>query len=620
MAHPNLSDLELLRRYEPVIRYTKGEEFFPTDVERYIAASSLWLHHPDTQDELLVEEGKLTLEALAAMRPAEFGAVHYLKFIEPLNLAGLAAFLVREGLRRLRDQKNVFRAGRGRLARVGYASRLLDALFSLTLLLRGRVPGDTAAAAALTYRAMQERAEQYVYYGRVIRESGWIVLQYWFFYAFNNWRSGFHGVNNHEADWEMINVYLYQQADGQVVPRWAAYASHDFSGADLRRRWDDRAELELVDGHPVVYAGAGSHASYFRRGEYLTEIEIPFLTPLIRFIDRLRDFWVRTLRQAPTVKPPSKGGATPPLPRVFRIPFVDYARGDGLSIGPGQDKPWTPVLLDPLPAWVMQYRGLWGLYARDPISGENAPSGPMYHRDGSVRGAWCDPLGWAGLDQVPTPAAESEVVERRRLALIARQGELDAAIAAKSREVQEMGVELAALKGNPHLEKRYSSVQENLQNTAAQLKKLRKERAETGATLETLARRSARLTAHEEDDPRAHIHRLAEPASDSHLRLSRAAELWAALSIGLLMIGFVFVVVTMPEHVVLGLLVLMVAFVLIEALFRRRLGQLIPGLTIVLAIFSILVLIFQFYWQIVVFGVLAAGLYLTWENIKELRG
>jgi hypothetical protein len=29
-------DLELLQRYEPVIRYTKGEQFFPSDVERYV--------------------------------------------------------------------------------------------------------------------------------------------------------------------------------------------------------------------------------------------------------------------------------------------------------------------------------------------------------------------------------------------------------------------------------------------------------------------------------------------------------------------------------------------------------------------------------------------------------
>ena len=44
------SDLELLQRYEPVLRYTKGEQFFPTDVERYVRACSLWAHHPSGRD------------------------------------------------------------------------------------------------------------------------------------------------------------------------------------------------------------------------------------------------------------------------------------------------------------------------------------------------------------------------------------------------------------------------------------------------------------------------------------------------------------------------------------------------------------------------------------------
>jgi len=35
------SDLELLRRFEPAIRYTKGEAFFPMDVGRYVQKSSL---------------------------------------------------------------------------------------------------------------------------------------------------------------------------------------------------------------------------------------------------------------------------------------------------------------------------------------------------------------------------------------------------------------------------------------------------------------------------------------------------------------------------------------------------------------------------------------------------
>jgi hypothetical protein len=30
--------------------------------------------------------------------------------------------------------------------------------------------------------------------------TGYTVLQYWYFYAFNDWRSTYFGVNDHEAD------------------------------------------------------------------------------------------------------------------------------------------------------------------------------------------------------------------------------------------------------------------------------------------------------------------------------------------------------------------------------------------------------------------------------------
>src|SRR5512140_2589040 len=80
-------DLELLRQYEPVIRYTKGEQFFPTDVERYVRACSLWAHHPTGRDELLVRESFLNIHELVKPRPAPFGTVHYMRFIEPLSLS-----------------------------------------------------------------------------------------------------------------------------------------------------------------------------------------------------------------------------------------------------------------------------------------------------------------------------------------------------------------------------------------------------------------------------------------------------------------------------------------------------------------------------------------------------
>jgi hypothetical protein len=46
------------------------------------------------------------------------------------------------------------------------------------------------------------------------------VLQYWYFYAFNDWCSTYFGVNDHEADWETIAAYLVRDdaADAGTLP------------------------------------------------------------------------------------------------------------------------------------------------------------------------------------------------------------------------------------------------------------------------------------------------------------------------------------------------------------------------------------------------------------------
>ena len=117
------SDLELLRRFEPIVHYTKGEQFYPTSVDRYIRTCGLYAHYPDGRDEAIVPEGQLTPDRLVEPRSAEFGTVQYLRLIGPLNLAESAQAL-RERARLKRDPQNKFRGGQGRLARVGYVSRL----------------------------------------------------------------------------------------------------------------------------------------------------------------------------------------------------------------------------------------------------------------------------------------------------------------------------------------------------------------------------------------------------------------------------------------------------------------------------------------------------------------
>jgi hypothetical protein len=611
------TDRALLRRFEPVIRYTRGERFFPMDVEPYVRACSMWMQRPDEDPVCLIPEGELTLDKLAQPRAGSFDTVYFLKFIEPLDIRKLAAYNLRrimQGFTR-KGSEDVFRAGRGRLARVGYLSRFVDALFSLTLLARGRVPGDTAAAAILEYQRILAEREHYCYYGRVVRQNGWIALHYWFFYPFNNWRSGFFGVNDHEADWEMIYVYLSQSDEGTVHPEWVAYASHDFSGDDLRRRWDD-PELEKVGEHPVIYIGAGSHASYYAPGEYLSELELPFLSPLVQLVDRLQDFLRKTLvrDQDQQTEPPDQAEFN-----VFRVPFVDYARGDGLSIGPGQDKEWEePRLLDPTPAWASNHRGLWGLYARDPISGEDAPAGPLYNRDGTMRRSWYDPLGWAGLDKVPPPDETLARLQERRTEVNARRTELVQAISQKSRELTGLGVESAAMQGCSHLKKQHAAHQEKITALSNELDQLRAQLASDEALLEAMDLYGQQLQAGERGPARAHIHRAHRPASDDELRLSRFAEMWAAISIGLVMVGFVGVVLFSRQHLIFGLVAMVSLIAFIESGFRGQLSRLIASVTIGLAVVSALVILFEFFWLIVVLAVLIAGGYIMWENLREL--
>jgi hypothetical protein len=468
---------------------------------------------------------------------------------------------------------------------------------------------------------MMVKEERYRYYGRVVRQKGWLALQYWFFYAFNNWRSGFYGANDHEADWEMISIYLYEDGgDGRpshLCPEWVAYAAHDFFGDDLRRRWDD-PELEKVGEHPIIYVGAGSHASYFQPGEYLTELEISFASPLVRFIDRLQAFWELNLQ-------PYRGNQTPRARwsdfSIFRVPFVDYARGDGLTIGPGQTRTWDePALLGPAPAWASQYRGLWGTYVRDPFAGEDAPAGPMYNRDGTVRHSWYDPLGWAGLDKVPPPNQRLAYVQAQVAELEAQQSGRRAQIEAQREVLRGLGVELAAMQDKPHLKQLRDEQEKQIAAVSAGLNALQSQLAADRALAEALDHYAGRIQGGERAPVRAHLHRAHRPASPARLRLNRFAETWAAVSIGLMMVSFVILVLFAREFLLFGLAALVSLIVFIEATFRRRVTKLISSITIALAIVSALVLLFQFFWEIVVAAVLAAGGYIMWENIRELRG
>ena len=133
----------------------------------------------------------------------------------------------------------------------------------------------------------------------------------------NDWRSTFGGVNDHEADWEQVTVFLPDPPDPEslaVRPSWVAFSSHDEVGDDLRRRQDD-PDIEWRGTHPVVFAGAGSHSGAYLPGDYLITVEPPVLRRVFAAVRRLNRLLLPWTRER-------KGTA-------FGIPFIDYHRGDG---------------------------------------------------------------------------------------------------------------------------------------------------------------------------------------------------------------------------------------------------------------------------------------------------
>jgi hypothetical protein len=400
-------DVALLRRFEPIIRFTQGEYFFPASVDEYVRRCELLEKRGRGDVAIVAARGALTLEKLVDLGRDRPLPGQYLRLVdEPFSRIEVAKW-------RLRDDRPRFH-GAVRLARVGVLSRGLDALSRASLVFRGRNASGAEAAAETLYRTGM-RPDHHPYYGRVVRDGGYAVLQYWFFYAYNDWRSRVYGVNDHEADWEQVIVYVAGDGD-DVRPVWVAASAHDEVGDDLRRRWDD-PDLTRVGDHPVIHAGLGSHSGAYLAGDYLTTHDVPAFAGVLRLTRRISRTFLPWTRDQDHVG--------------LSIPYVDYARGDGVSIGSGQDRAWDPVVIDETTPWVMHYRGLWGNDTEDPLGGERGPAGPRYERSGRVRASWGDPVGWAGLRKV-SPDAQADVSN-----LEARLAELDTEIERLDTDVEQ---------------------------------------------------------------------------------------------------------------------------------------------------------------------------------------
>jgi len=599
------ADLELLRRHEPILRFTQGELFLPMPTAGYVGACDL-LQGPSIREATVVAPaGSLTLESLGAVGDPPPGDLQFLRFVpHPMNAVELRRW-------RSRPDRPSFRAP-GRLARVGLPARLVDAGLVTSLLLRGRVPGGTAADAERRYAFIRESDPRVSYHGRVVRTEGWVVLHYMFFYAMNDWRSTFDGANDHEADLEQCFVVLEEGPGGSTQPAWFCAAAHDEKGDDLRRRWDD-PRLETQDGHPIVYPGAGSHATYLERGEYIMRLPFPGERNLRGPLDLLRRVWRDTLDQ------PDPGDLAGKVGRALSVPFVDYARGDGHTVGPGCEHEWTPILISDADPWVDNYRGLWGLDTGDRFAGERAPAGPKYTRTGTVRQSWADPLGFSGLAKVPPPSRAPAVLEARIREIEAERDAVRSEAETIAAALPGLNEEVAGLRTAMGLEGYSGSQLTEVRVEEAKLAGLRARDVElTRVIAESRARLDA-IRAGVRDDPRAHLHHAAEPEKPSTSRRRAFGEAWAALSVGLLIVLLVVVIWLRILPPIVAFPVVLGGYLAIEAFFDRSIGTLLLRIAMFLAIISAIILAVTFMRELVLLVLLGLGLLLIIDNFAELR-
>ncbi len=498
---PAAEDLALLRAYEPVVRFTKGEYFYPVSVHKYAERAALWTELPDGDSVIEAAPETFDSSMLGQIDESIPGQSSSLSGIMTGEKSGKVRIPHKDRPPRL--------SGASRLAAVGLLGRLIDALNRLSLVFRGSVPGGSAAKSFLLQQEHLE-PDRPAYYGRVVRDGDWLICQYWFFYSFNNWRSGFGGVNEHESDWEQVTIFLDGTGEldeaGLPAPRWVVFSAHDETGDDLRRRWDD-PDLTLVEGrHPVVFAGAGSHSGAYLAGDYLISIEPP-----------TQAWFLRVGRWMARVFTPWSTGA-----QNVGIPYVDYARGDGRSIGPGQGDPWYPEVIDDDTSWVRGYRGLWGHDTRDRLGGERGPAGPRYERDGTVRASWAGPVGWAGLAKVaPSPSVERELLARRGELIQTRLDELEVDISTTSEDLR------VAAAG------RYPGSREvrALAGEEAGLLSMRREQVRLRDEAAAMSLDAATATL----DPHAHLSHRNLPIESAQGSRARLLSWWAVLSTPLIL-------------------------------------------------------------------------------------
>ncbi len=296
---------DLLLQFEPILYFHEDEDYFPMNLDAFVEGSGLW--NGSIGVVTRGDNNGLNLDSLALPDNTEEMAIQFSS-----------------------DDTGTFD--------LAEAKNRYDALVA---------SGDAEA----TYYAYETEDSYTDDFGT---EHEFFVLQYWYFYAMNNWgEQG--GYNNHEGDWESVFVFLDKDSK---EPEYVAFSAHhndgdpslDFKQYDsVRREWSK----VTADGDQVsAYVALGSHANYSVVGNHSV------INPLIKIYDETSD-----------------------TGRMYT-----------------NDSWQQRILLQTeVDTWFTTYEGLFGADG-EIIDGSAGTQGPYYSDvSGTVR--FHNPIEWAGIDQ-----------------------------------------------------------------------------------------------------------------------------------------------------------------------------------------------------------------------------
>jgi hypothetical protein len=206
---------DLLKRFQPALRYDSNEQFFADSAAEYTEAPGIELRRAPTAEGA---SGEVIARAVPVAREPKLT----LAFLGPQTY-GNGAKVQRTDVIGVQGGDYRARYVRLRTSRPDLANRM---------------------------------------YGHAVEVHGDIWLQYWLWYFYNDYQLAL-GLGTHEGDWEMVQLRIHE---GE--PDVAVYAQHQSS---QKRAWADVEKLASDPDRPVVYVARGSHGAYFEPGFHPTD-------------------------------------------------------------------------------------------------------------------------------------------------------------------------------------------------------------------------------------------------------------------------------------------------------------------------------------------------------------